>query len=85
MSDKRQCVALDGVTSDWMPVLSGVVLSSILRPFLFVIFANVLPDYIQTGSTLALFAYDSKLFRTLDTSDWTINLEPDGWSPDLER
>ena len=61
LSNRYQRVAMEGVTSDWLPVSSAVPQGSILGSFLFVLFANNLPDYIQAGSSLALFADDSKL------------------------
>ena len=35
LSKGYQCVAMEGVTSDWLPVLSGVLQGSILGPFFF--------------------------------------------------
>ena len=77
LCDRYQRVALEGAYSDWLPVTSGVPQGSILGPLLFLVFANDLPDYVQSGSTLALFADDSKLYRSLDTPDSNIYLQQD--------
>ena len=63
-SNRYQRAALEGVTSDWLSISSGVPQGSIPGPFLFVFFVNDLPDYIQAGSSLALFSDDYKLHRT---------------------
>ena len=63
--------------SDWLLVSSGIPQGSILGRFLFVLFANDLPDYIQARSSLALFSDDSKLHRTLDSPDLNTSLQHD--------
>ena len=65
LSNRQQRVVLEGTFSDWLPVTSGVPQSSILGPLLFLVFANETPSYVQHGSSLALFADDSKLYRPL--------------------
>ena len=65
LSGRYQRVVLEGAYSDWLPVSSGVPQGSILGPLLFIVYANDLPDYAINGSTLALFADDSKLYRTM--------------------
>ena len=66
LTDRQQRVVLHGVCSDWLPVTSGVPQGSILGPLLFLIYCNDVQNYIQANSTLALFADDSKLYRSLD-------------------
>ena len=67
LADRSQRVVLD-VYSDWLLVASGVPQDSILGTLLFLLFVNNMPDYVCSDSKLALFADDSKLYRTLESS-----------------
>ena len=50
---------MGGVYSDWLPQ------GSILGPLLFLVCINDAPDYFQHDSSIALYADDSKLFRSI--------------------
>lgn len=63
LSDRHQRVILDGTSSDWLPATSSVPQGSILGPLLFLVYVNDMPNYLQAGSDIALFADDTKLFR----------------------
>ena len=67
LSDRRQCVRVEGQTSGWLPVCSGVPQGSILGPLLFIIYINDLPSYVSFSSTL-LFADDTKVSRPISSS-----------------
>ena len=67
LADGAERVVLEGVYSDWLPVTSGVPQGSILGPLLFPVFVNNMPDYVCSDSKLAIFADDSKLYRTLES------------------
>ncbi len=40
LSNRKQRVVINGTTSDWVPVINGVLQGSVLRPVLFVIYVN---------------------------------------------
>ena len=67
MSNRHQCVVLDGAFSDWLPVTSGVPQGFIIGPLLFLVYANDMPSYPQEGSKIALFDDDPKLYRPIDS------------------
>ena len=72
LSGRQQRVVVDGFYSDWLPVTSGVPQGSILGPLLFLVYVNDAPDYIQQNSSIALYADDSKLFRSIkQQTDYT--------------
>ena len=59
LNGKLQRVVLNGKTSNWTNVLSGIPQGSILGPVLFIIFINDLPGVV--GNVCKLFADDCKL------------------------
>ena len=60
-----QRVTVLGATSEPLPVLSGVPQGSILGPLLFLIYVNDLPKSISQGTTMAMFADDTKCHRAI--------------------
>ena len=66
---REQCVVLDGCKSSTKPVLSGVPQGSILGPILFVLFINDLPQGLHSDTNLALYADDTKIWRTIKNDD----------------
>ena len=62
---REQCVLIDGVKSTLVPVHSGVPQGSIIGPILFVLFINDLAQGIDENSNIALYADDTKLWRSI--------------------
>ena len=70
LSNRVQRTILLGAISSPLPVLSGVPQGSILGPVLFLIYINDLPSVINQGTSIRIFADDTKCYRTIrDTSD----------------
>ena len=60
LSDRLQRVCLDGVSSSWKRVWSGVPQGSVLGPILFLIFVNDLDN--DLAYNVLKFADDTKLY-----------------------
>jgi hypothetical protein len=58
-------VVVDGAATDWATVTSGVPQGSLLGPILFVIFINDFPNVESDTSQIALYADDSKLYKSI--------------------
>ena len=61
--NRKQRVVLNGQTSSWAPINSGVPQGSVLGPLLFLIYINDLPDGLNSNAKL--FADDTSLFSTV--------------------
>ena len=75
LSNRRQRVNVNGSCSDWSSVISGVPQGSVLGPLLFIVYINYLPEAVQ--SNIAIFADDSKLYRSIVTPDDSRILQSD--------
>ena len=62
---RRQLVMVEGVSSGWRQVVSGVPQGSVLGPLLFLVFISDLAREVDPGSHVRLFADDVKLFRVV--------------------
>ena len=72
---RKQRVMLDGQTSEWTDVTSGIPQGSVLGPILFLIYINDLPDIVQ--SFIKLFADDTKIYKPCDNELSSITLQND--------
>ena len=69
---RHQCVVVDGVSSTWIEVLSGVAQGSVLGPLLFLIYIMDLEEVLN-GSLGLTFADDTKLGKGIsDVNDHAV-------------
>jgi retron-type reverse transcriptase len=71
-----QTVVIDGVTSNTVPVTSGVPQGTVLDPILFLIYINDFPEYL-TYNKLRLFADDSIIYKEITCQDDSKKLQSD--------
>ena len=76
LGHRRQCVSLNGCTSNTLPVISGVPQGSILGPILFLVFVNDLPSSVFS-STMYLFADDTKCLKRISNVGDSVALQQD--------
>ena len=77
LCEREERVVLDGVKSSSKPVLSGVPQGSISRPLLFVLFINDLHEGISTDTHIALYADDTKIWRSIKNEQDIVQLQRD--------
>ena len=63
LKNRRKRVALENEFSEYQNVLSG----SILGPFLFLLFINDIGNGISDGTSICLFADDTKIWRVMQS------------------
>ena len=68
LHDRNQQVVIDGKSSEWLTVTSGVPQGRIFGPALFIFFINDMPNIISNSSTLTLFADDAKCLRIIKST-----------------
>uniref|UniRef100_A0A1X7TMN6 Reverse transcriptase domain-containing protein n=1 Tax=Amphimedon queenslandica TaxID=400682 RepID=A0A1X7TMN6_AMPQE len=66
LSDRIQCVSVNGTLSNFLPVSSGVPQGSILGPLFFILYINDLSLSV-IHSSLSLFADDSKCCKSISS------------------
>ena len=66
LAGQKQRVVINGSSSCWSPVLSGVPQGTVLGPILFLLFINDIPGVIS--SHIKLFADDCVLFRNINSA-----------------
>ncbi len=65
LKDRKQHVVIGGAQSGLINVRSGVPQGSILGPLFFVLFINDMSECIQEGTSIALYADDTKMWRKI--------------------
>ena len=60
LTGRRQCVRVNGTTSEFLPVISGVPQGSLLGPLFYIIFINDMFDSIKVARPFT-YADDTKL------------------------
>ena len=75
LCDRQQRVTVNGVKSDWAPVLSGVPQGTVLGPLLFSLYINDITEDID--SELRLFADDCVCYREIKDTEDTVKLQED--------
>ena len=85
LSGRLQRVVIDGATSQWAPVNSGVPQGSLLGPLLFIIFINDLPDAAIGDVSTSLYADDTKVYRNINTIEDCMSIQKtlDTWTRGL--
>ena len=68
-------MALNGCSSDWTEVASGVPQGSVFGPLLFLVFINDMPESVL--APVSMFADDSKLYCRANTSQEVAQLQSD--------
>ena len=70
LTQRQQCVVVNGVRSELVNVASGVPQGSVLGPVLFLIYINDLP--MGVSGSIKLFADDTKIFSQPAASDGNV-------------
>ena len=73
LTGRRQRVVINGVSSSWENVISGVPQGSVLRPLLFLLYSNDIDT--DLFSKICKFADDTKIGRAVATEDEVNYLE----------
>ena len=73
--NRKQCVLVNGKSSKWHRVTSGIPQGSVLGPVLFVIFINDMPESVK--SDVFLYADDTKLFREINSESDADTIQED--------
>ena len=79
LSDRQQCVKVNGSTTSLLPINQGIPQGTIVGPMLFLKFVNYAPLYVQ-NSSMNIYAHDATLVsssRWDNTSPMNNNIQKD--------
>ena len=68
LSNRRQCVKINGARSDQRVIRMGVPQGTVLGPLLFIIYINMLLAEVETGGTILSYADDTVI--TFNADNW---------------
>ena len=74
---RQQRVVVNGVKSDWAPVVSGVPQGTVLGPLLFSLHINDIHVTADIESEIRLFADDCVCYREIKDKEDALNLQRD--------
>ncbi len=74
---RRQRVLVNGSSSSWQSLDSGVPQGTVLGPLMFLIYINDITDNLSPGTTTRLFADDCVIYRPIQTTDDRHSLQHD--------
>lgn len=63
LGNRKQCVIVSGQKYEWHAIKSGIHHGSVLRPLLFVMCINYLPEVLENQSKVYLYADDTKVYH----------------------
>ena len=72
---RQQRIVINGIKSDWAPVLSGVPQGTVLGPVLFSLYINDITT--DTDSEIRLFADDCVCYREIKVTEDPVKLQED--------
>jgi len=75
LTNRRQRVIINGSSSDWSPVLSGVPQGSILGPLLFILYLNDLPSAVCCP--MKIFADDVAMYCPIQSATDCVDFQRD--------
>ena len=75
LTDRKQRIILNGETSDWLPVLSGVPQGSVLGPVLFLIHIHDID--LNISGEMFKFADDTKVICPIENEEYGETLQAD--------